>query len=88
MKPDPVEYEITDHAVFEIQRRGIPLDMVRAIVHKPEQRLMVREGREVFQSRVQMSGKRYLIRVFVDTDRAPAEVVTVYRTSKIDKYWR
>ncbi|GAG48402.1 unnamed protein product, partial [marine sediment metagenome] len=29
----------------------------------------------------------YLIRVFVDGDRKPAEVVTAYRTSKIDKYW-
>jgi uncharacterized protein YuzE len=25
--------------------------------------------------------------VFVDADRCPAEVVTVYRTSKIAKYW-
>jgi hypothetical protein len=28
----------------------------------------------------------YLLRVFVDVDRTPAEVVTVYRTSKIEKY--
>lgn len=28
------------------------------------------------------------MRVFVDVDREPAEVVTVYRTSKIAKYWR
>ena len=31
--------------------------------------------------------KRYLVRVFVDIDRDAAEVVTVYRTSKINKYW-
>jgi hypothetical protein len=31
-------------------------------------------------------GKTY--RVFVDVDRSPAEVVTVYRTSRIAKYWR
>jgi hypothetical protein len=35
-----------------------------------------------------MRGRRYLVRVFVDVDRSPAEVVTAYRTSKIDKYWR
>jgi hypothetical protein len=29
-----------------------------------------------------------LLRVFVDVDRDPPEVVTVYRTSKIEKYWR
>ena len=31
--------------------------------------------------------RMYLIRVVVDIDRHPAEVVTVYRTSKIPKYW-
>jgi len=30
----------------------------------------------------------YLLRVFVDVDRVPPEVVTVYRTSKLPKYWR
>jgi hypothetical protein len=30
----------------------------------------------------------FLLRVFIDIDRTPMEVVTVYRTSKIDKYWR
>ncbi len=30
--------------------------------------------------------KMYLLRVFVDIDRIPPEVVTVYRTSKITKY--
>jgi hypothetical protein len=29
-----------------------------------------------------------LVRVFVDVDRKPAEVVTAYRTSRIAKYWR
>jgi hypothetical protein len=32
--------------------------------------------------------QEYLIRVFVDVDCDPAEVVTVYRTTKIEKYWR
>jgi len=32
--------------------------------------------------------KVYLLRVFVDIDREPPEVVTVYRTSKVRKYWR
>jgi len=32
--------------------------------------------------------KIYLVRVFVDVDRKPANVVTVYRTSNIAKYRR
>jgi hypothetical protein len=33
-------------------------------------------------------GRTYLVRVFVDLDRRPPEVVTAYRTSRIGKYWR
>lgn len=40
------------------------------------------------QSRIEVAGKTYLVRVFVDIDRDPAEVVTVYLTSRLAKYWR
>jgi hypothetical protein len=38
--------------------------------------------------RMQAAGKTYLVRVFVDVDRSRAEVVTVYRTSRVAEYWR
>lgn len=83
-----VDYLVTPHAAFEMARRGIAEVIVKQVLTTPEQRLVVRGGRDVFQSRVTMAGKTYLIRVFVDTDRSPAEVVTVYRTRKVAKYWR
>jgi hypothetical protein len=82
------QYTITAHAAFEMARRQIPEQVVREILKKPEQQYMVREGREVVQSRIVLVGKLYLVRIFVDLDRNPFEVVTVYRTSKIEKYWR
>ena len=47
-------------------------------------------GREVYQSIVEGPGGagRQLVRVFVDVDRNPAEVVSAYRTSRIRRYWR
>jgi hypothetical protein len=81
-------YLITSHAAFEIWRRGIEEGVVRRILAAPEQRHAVRPGRDVLQSRIAFAGKAYLLRVFVDIDRDPAEVVTVYRTSRIAKYWR
>lgn len=61
-----------------------------AVMTSPEQRLDVRTGRIVLQSRVSMGepAKVYLVRVCVDVDREPAQVVTAYRTTKISKYWR
>jgi hypothetical protein len=34
-----------------------------------------------------MDGKDYLLRAMVNEATDPPVVVTVYRTSKIDKYW-
>jgi hypothetical protein len=82
------QYVLTGHARFEMERRGIESDTVHQVLAAPEQRIPVRPGRAVLQSRVALQGKTYLVRVFVDVDREPAEVVTVYRTSKIEKYWR
>jgi hypothetical protein len=72
----------------ELRRRGLEEAIVRQVLAHPEQRIVVRSGREVAQSRIELAGRRYLLRVFVDVDRSPAEVVTAYRTSKIEKYWR
>ena len=79
---------ITPHAVSEMYRRGIDEAVVRQVLEAPEQRESLRPGRDVQQSRIEFETKTYLVRVFVDVDRTPAEVVTVYRTSKIPKYWR
>ena len=83
-------YVFTPHALFEMARRGLPEAVVREVVAAPDQRFEIRPGREVYQSIVELSGRtgRQLVRVFVDVDRQPAEVVSAYRTSRIRKYWR
>jgi hypothetical protein len=84
---EPIDnYLITSHAAFEIRRRGIEEGVVRRILAAPEQRHAVRLGRDVLQSKDRICRKTYLLRVFVYIDRDPAEVVTVYRTSRIAKY--
>jgi hypothetical protein len=70
---------------MEMARRGISEDEVSAVMKAPGQVLAVQYGRWVYQSRIE-SG--VILRVFVDVDRDPAEIVTAYRSSKISKYWR
>jgi hypothetical protein len=83
-------YCLTEHAKEEMAGRQIGQDDVANVPPAPEQVETVRQGRNIYQSHIK-AGKplrRYLLRVFIDVDRQPAEVVTVYRTSKIAKYWR
>ena len=90
-KAKPIKnYRLTEHAKEEMARRQISQGDVAKVLTTPKQVEAVRKGRSVYQSCIE-SGKppkRYLVRVFVDIDREPMEVVTVYRTSKITKYWR
>jgi hypothetical protein len=73
---------LSEHATRQMAKRQITADDVLCVLAAPEQVLEVRPGRVVAQG---LAGG-YLLRVFVDVDRSPAEVVTVYRTSKIEKY--
>jgi len=90
-KPQSLQhFTFTDHALFEMARRGIGESDVAEILTHPEQTETIRAGRALYQARLMIGEppKAYLLRVFVDIDRTPPEVVTVYRTSKIKKYWR
>jgi hypothetical protein len=73
---------ICAHARAQMERRGIDELAVRAVLSQPETTRDVRPGRVVAQG--MQSG--LLLRVFVDVDREPPMVVTVYRTSRIEKY--
>lgn len=80
---------LSKHAQEQAARRGLSEEIVLAVAREPEQRLVVRLGREIRQSRVEMptGGTLYLVRVVVDAGPSAETVVTVYRTTKIEKYW-
>jgi hypothetical protein len=88
--PDIGRYILTDHARQAMQRRGITELDVAIALGAPEQREEIRQGRCVYQSTVALDASQriYLIRIFVDIACDPPEVVTVYLTSKIQRYWR
>ena len=72
----------------QLTARGIEAAAVREVLVHPDQVLPERAGRVVAQREVWLGdpAKAYLLRVFVDIDRTPAEIVTAYRTSKVTKY--
>jgi hypothetical protein len=83
------QIRFTTHALEEMRRRGITQEQVKAVLANPGQILPGRNQRMIYQSKMELgSGKPYLLRVFVDERESPSLVITVYRTSKIQKYWR
>jgi Domain of unknown function (DUF4258) len=80
----------TDHARRQMQRRGLAESDVHRVLQAPDSIEPVRAGRIVAQKLLPLGEptRDYLVRVFVDVDRTPAEIVTAYRTSRIGKYRR
>ena len=84
-----MKFEISRHAHEEIERRGIPLKIVDSVLQNPQQIVDEYGQKKAYQSIIHIGkGKDYLVRVIVNDTVDPAKVVTVYRTSKISKYWR
>ncbi len=80
---------ISRHAEEELVRCRIPREWLDSVLESPEQRIPQPGGKEILQSRFASGdGKMYLLRAVVAADKEPPVVVTVYRTSKIEKYWR
>ena len=82
-------YRLSDHAKEEMVRRSIPGPLLESVLDNPQQIVPERESLKAYQSAVDFEGgRRFLLRVIVDDTVEPAVIVTVSRTSKMDKYWR
>jgi hypothetical protein len=83
------QFKLSAHAQEEVERRRIPMQLVESVLNNPQQVVPAFRGKTAYQSELDFgSGKKYLLRAIVDDSVYPAAVITVYRTSKINKYWR
>ena len=84
------EIRISKHARVQMDERGITEEMVMDILNNPAQVIPEDPDKEIYQSIKHFSeeGRNFLVRVFVNIIKVPNLVITVYRTSKIEKYWR
>jgi hypothetical protein len=80
---------LTPHARTQMAARNISEDILRDIVQKPQQRLTISEGRQIYQSQYfdTIDQKPMLMRIVVEPQGENLIVVSVYKTSRIGKYW-
>ncbi|MBF0308296.1 MAG: DUF4258 domain-containing protein [Magnetococcales bacterium] len=84
-----MHHRFSQHALEEMAQRSINKDVVEAILSEPQQIVPERAGLVAYQSIVDFEDKGvFLVRVIINPMTDPEVVVTVYRTSKINKYWR
>jgi hypothetical protein len=79
------KFSLSKHAQEQLAGRGIAEAVVWDILaeNKP---YVVEDGLTVYHGLVSENNKPYLIRIFVNETVNPSLTVTVYKTSKVDKY--
>lgn len=71
-----------------MKRRRLDLAEVEAVLSSPAQIVKEHDGIVCYQSPVTHVTKKYLLRVMVNDTVEPKVVVTIYKTSKLNKYWK
>jgi hypothetical protein len=81
-------FSISKHAREQIEAREIPISCLLTVSKSPDQKYDNEKDETVCQSKVVFGEKMYLLRVFVNFKKNPAVIISAYRTSNINKYWR
>lgn len=79
----------TFHAEEQMLVRELPRDVVLDTIENPQQRVATRTRRLIYQSQYfdPVEQRVMLIRAIVEADGGDLIVISVYKTSKIEKYW-
>ncbi|MEK6804027.1 MAG: DUF4258 domain-containing protein [Nitrospirota bacterium] len=83
-----MKFYFSKHVQEQLEKRKISKTLIEQVLETPGQTVPEVDNLTCFQSQVTIDGKRYLVRVIVNTTVHPPVVVTAYRTTKIQKYWR
>jgi hypothetical protein len=68
--------------------RKISSELVESVLESPQQIISEKGSMKAYQSQIDFGGgKIFLLRVIINDNFEPLFVVTVYRTSKVEKYW-
>ncbi|MEA1909301.1 MAG: DUF4258 domain-containing protein [Euryarchaeota archaeon] len=80
----------SDHTIFEMKRRQIDQKEVAHLIRHPGQKTDGKKNRTVIQDAYydRKYNKQMLLRIIGEESDDTFHVITVYRTSKIEKYWR
>ena len=81
-----MDYSYSKHATEQITRRSITKSDVRKVLEHPDKIQQREENVKVFQKIIKEEKDNYLYRVFVNINKNPHLIITVYKTSKIKKY--
>ena len=79
-------FSFSKHAEERLASRGLSKDLVLEVLDNPDKIIPLDFSLLIYQKIVVEADKNYLYRVFINQDLDPKLIVTVYKTSKFEKY--
>ena len=77
-----MQFEFSLYSLEHIKLRGISKELVELVLDYPDEIANEFENQIIYQKVIE----NYLYRVFVNSNKNPSLIKTVYKTSKINKY--
>ncbi len=82
-----VDFAVSEHARQRASERNISIETIQQVVNMPDTIVEDGPGQKIYQANILFATEKiYLVRVFVNIDKDPPLVKSVYRTSKLSKY--
>lgn len=81
-----MKFEFSRHALDQMIRRSILKEQVKSIIENPDSIAIQDADTKVYSKLITENSKSYLYRVFINELKKPSLIITVYKTSKTDKY--
>ena len=78
--------DFSKHALEQMKVREIRLEIAQSVLAGPQQ-IITETDKKIYQSIINFEDGEYLVRVIVNIEKDPNLVITVYKTSKIKKYY-
>jgi len=84
-----MSFIFSNHAIEQIQRRNIDSKDIDIAMLRPDQMLTDTENPEItiYHSLLKENDQMFLLRVFVNVVKQPNVIITLYKTTKIQKYY-
>mgnify|MGYP001487066293 CR=1 FL=1 len=80
------QYIFSEHALIQIRKRKLDIQFIENTLESPDTIFSNDPEVTVYQKVGTERNKSYLYRVFVNIQKRPKVIITVYKTSKIEKY--
>lgn len=84
-----MKIQYSEHARERIRSRNLTTDQIKEGIKNPDEKFQIEIGNVVHKVlKDDESREEYLLRIFYKEEEGRILIISAYKTSKIEKYWK